>query len=111
MIKPEELVADVLYEIKRPGDYFVVDRWSRVILYSRYFSGGAFQLVAEYKFRDLKLYLGYGTNFNKAFDLANPDSYRVIGEAIYDIVRRMQVDRMPFPSQKSRPTSRVTIRG
>ena len=102
-IKPHDVIVEVLNDIRQQGDYFIVDRGGYVS-YSRHYGGGAYQGAIRFRMvEDTIIQIDAihkpSRLIRERFDLANPNSFEKIGEAIKSVIDIMQTNRRNHGSE------------
>lgn len=95
-----EIIIEVLEEITKRGDYFIVDCAIQAVLYSRHYNGGAYEIAFRYQLHDDGIMCVRNVRVLKSIivNIASPDSFEQIGKAIKMIINEMQNDRQDHGS-------------
>lgn len=105
LLNAHDIIVEILKEIIAPGDFFNI--WEHGtnfggVSYSRSFCGGAYQGAVRYRLVDedrlifvLDAIHKPSRMIREEFDLANPDSFKIMGNKIRELIDTMQTNRHP----------------
>jgi len=93
-VNEEELIKEILNDIKQNGDHFQIDEHCKCIWYSRYVSSGCYDSVFSYTITNAHLILNKRTKQEQiTIDLADPNSFKKAGKVISKAINKMQTNR------------------